>query len=134
MDGNACISKKKAILCVDDEVIIVYSLKQELVNHFGDAYQYRCATSAAEGMAVLDELDAEGIEVAVIITDWLMPGMKGDDFLMQVRKTHQGIKSVLITGQADQEAVERAKRDAGVSTVLRKPWHPQDLIDAIQSA
>lgn len=125
--------EKKAIVCVDDEAIIVYALKQELSNHFGDQYVYECAMNATEALSIIDELTEEGVGIAVIITDWLMPGTKGDELLIQLRKKHHDLKSIMITGQADQEAIERAKNDAGVSMVLRKPWLTKDLINAVQS-
>jgi CheY-like chemotaxis protein len=130
--GNASMGKK-AIVCVDDEAIIVHALKHELSNYFGDQYLYECAMNASEALLIIDELMVEGIEIAVIITDWLMPGTKGDELLIQIREKHGDIKSIMITGQADQAAIDRAKNDAGVSIVLEKPWLMEDLIGAIQS-
>ncbi len=130
MAGNT--TDKRAIVCVDDEVIIVLSLIQELRNYFGDQFIYESAMNAGEAMSILGELSEEGIEVAIIITDWLMPGMKGDDFLIKIREKNPGIKSILITGQADEKAVERAVKEANVCAVLRKPWYPDDLLNALR--
>jgi DNA-binding NarL/FixJ family response regulator len=124
---------KKAILCVDDEALIVLSLKQELSNYFGERFLYESALNADEAMSIIDELVAEGILVILIITDWLMPGLKGDEFLIKVRERHPEIKSIMITGQADDTAIERAKSLAGVSAVLRKHWSRDGLIGAIKS-
>ncbi len=125
--------EKKAILCVDDEAIVVLSLKQELTSCFGDRFIYEGAMNAGEAMEIIDELVGEGIVVILIITDWLMPGIKGDEFLVKVRERHPGIKSIMITGQADDAAIERAKRLAGVSAVLRKPWSKDGLIGVIRA-
>ncbi len=124
---------RKAILCVDDEMIIVLSMKLELANYFGDRFLYEGAMDAREAMKLLDELAAEGTAVALIITDWLMPGMKGDELLIRVRERHPDIKSILITGQADEAAIIRAKTEAGVYEVLKKPWHNEALIAAIEA-
>lgn len=124
---------RKAIMCVDDELIILLSLKQELANYFGNRFLYESAMDAYEAMKIIDELVAEGVVVILIITDWLMPGLKGDEFLIKVRERHPGIKSIMITGQADEAAIRRARTEAGVSEVLRKPWSREGLIGAIQA-
>ena len=41
----------------------------------------------------------------IIVSDWLMPGMKGDEFLIQVHQKFPHIVKVLLTGQADSEAI-----------------------------
>ena len=51
---------KKAILCVDDEAIIVMSIKQELKAHFRERLLYETALSAADGLSIIDEL-SEGL-------------------------------------------------------------------------
>ena len=66
---------KRAILCVDDEAIILIALKQELKIHFGDRFTYETAINALDALKAIDELSAEGIEIAVVISDWRMPGM-----------------------------------------------------------
>ena len=66
---------KKAILCVDDEAIILLSVKQELQSHFRERFIYETALSAKEALVIIDELSAEGIVFILVISDWLMPGM-----------------------------------------------------------
>ena len=124
---------KKAILCVDDEAIIVFSLKQELSNYYGDRYIYESAMNADDAIELVDELTGEGTDVCLIITDWLMPGLKGDEFLIRLKDRHPEIKSILITGQADETAIQRAKEVAGVTAVLEKPWFTEDLINAVKT-
>jgi len=65
---------KPIILCVDDEVVILDSLKGELRAAFGSAYGYETADSAAEALELMEELSAEEIPLVVIVSDWLMPG------------------------------------------------------------
>lgn len=71
---------KKAILCVDDEKIILDSLKEQIENRMGAGYIYETAENAEEGLEVIEELIEEGAEVLIIVSDWLMPGIKGDEF------------------------------------------------------
>ena len=126
------IGQRRAILCVDDEKLILLSLIRELKNSFGDEYIYEKATDAREAYAVIDELAQEGIKLILIISDWLMPGIKGDEFLETVRKKYPGIKAVMITGQADQEVINRLLESGCVSDVIEKPWNPERLIAAVR--
>jgi CheY-like chemotaxis protein len=123
-----------AILCVDDENIILESLKEQLRRNFGNRYLYEMANSADEAWIVIEELCADGIEILVIVSDWLMPGIKGDEFLTQVHKRFPHILTVLLTGQADEAAIARARRDANLFACLHKPWSEEELIKTVSSA
>ncbi len=122
-----------AILCVDDEEIVLRSLKEQIYDYFGDKYLYETAENAEEAWEVIEELADDSVEILVIVSDWLMPGMKGDEFLIAVHKKFPGIVKVILTGQAEPEAIERAKKNANLHRCLRKPWKIEELIEAIQS-
>ena len=98
---------KPAILCVDDESIILTSLTRQLKQVFDDAYVYEMAESADEAFEIIEELEADEINVIVIVSDWLMPGMKGDEFLIKVHQKFPNVVKILLTGQADKRAIER---------------------------
>lgn len=118
---------KKAIVCVDDENIILSSLGEQIENIFGGEFMYEYAENAEEGMEVLEELTEENIKVLVIVSDWLMPGKKGDEFLIDVHKKFPNIIKVMLTGQADQSAIENAKKNAGLYACINKPWTADQL-------
>ncbi len=124
--------KQNAILCVDDEPIILISLKQELKKKFGSKFSYETAVNGDEALEIIDELVVNGVDVILILSDWLMPGIKGDEFLIMVHKKYPTIQSILITGHADAKAVERVKKEAGTYTVLSKPWNPKELLEAVE--
>ncbi|HAG80524.1 MAG TPA: hypothetical protein DCL61_04970, partial [Cyanobacteria bacterium UBA12227] len=69
------------MLCVDDEVVVLNSLKIQLKNEFGDTYLYEVAESADEALEIIEEFHEDEIRILLIVSDWLMPGMKGDEFL-----------------------------------------------------
>ena len=123
--------RKKAILCVDDESIILDSLTEQLEKHFGSNYIYESAENADEGLEIIKELIEDKIEILIIVSDWLMPGMKGDEFLIKVHEKHPGIGKVLLTGQARQESINKAAEEAELYAVLNKPWLKEELIDII---
>jgi len=122
-----------AILCVDDEIVVLDSLKIQLKKEFGDTYLYEMAESADEALEVIEELEDENIKVLVIVSDWLMPGMKGDELLIQVHKKFPKIIKVMLTGQADEDAIERAQNQANLHRCLYKPWDGKELIETIKA-
>lgn len=122
---------EKAILCVDDERIILSSLRTQLCDSLGDNYSFEFAESADEALEVIEELEEDNVEIALIISDWLMPGTKGDEFLIRVHKKHPHSGKILLTGQADEAAVMRAKLNANLHLVLAKPWSQAELLEAL---
>ncbi|MCP4694693.1 MAG: response regulator [Desulfobacterales bacterium] len=124
---------KKAILCVDDEKIVLSSLKSQIRKHFGNEFTYEFAQSAEEAEEVMEEFEEDGVQVMVVVSDWLMPGVKGDEFLIRVHEKYPEIVKFLLTGQADEAAVERARENANLQGCLHKPWTEQELIRIIQT-
>ncbi|MCP2728397.1 response regulator [Limnofasciculus baicalensis] len=122
-----------AILCVDDEVLVLESIEIELKKTFKDDYLYEFAESADEALEIIDELIEDGVDIVVIVSDWLMPGMKGDELLVTVHRKYPRIITIMLTGQADLAAIERAKNQAQLHALLHKPWDTQELIAAIKS-
>lgn len=126
--------RRSAILCVDDEALVLRSLKEQLQRRFGVRYLYETAGSANEAWEVINELCFEEIELLIIVSDWLMPGIKGDEFLAQVHQRFPKIVKVMLTGQADEAAIERARRDANLHACLHKPWSEAELAQVVESA
>lgn len=124
---------KKSILCLDDEQTILTSLKGQLKRNFGSEYAYEFAESPDEALELIQELVDDGVEILLIVSDWLMPEMKGDEFLIEVHKKFPGIVKIMLTGQADGEAVKRAEQEANLFKCLSKPWNETELIETIQS-
>lgn len=124
---------KQVILCVDDEAVVLNSLKIQLRKEFGDIYLYEFAESADEAMEIIEELEEENSHILVIVSDWLMPGIKGDEFLIRVHEKYPNIVKVMLTGQAEESAIERAKKQANLHSCLYKPWNGKELVDTIKS-
>ena len=126
--------EQKAILCVDDELIILMALMQEIKQNFGNRFVYVKATNADDALSTIEEMEEEGISVSLIISDLLMPGTKGDEFLEIVNNRYNGIKSILITGLADKETLVRIKNIESVLGILKKPWPKMELKNLIKEA
>jgi CheY-like chemotaxis protein len=128
------IMSSSAILCVDDEIIILESLREQLQRHFGDQFVYELAENVDEAWAVIDELYEDGVRILAIVSDWLMPGVKGDEFLIAVHQRYPNILTVMLTGQAEESAIERVRTEANLCACLRKPWTEVELVETIQTA
>jgi len=124
---------KPVILCVDDERMVLHSLRTQLAAAFGDAYIYEGAEDAEEALDVISELYDEESHVIVIISDWLMPGINGDELLIRIHKEYPNVIKIMLTGQADEVAIDRAQKQANLHCCLSKPWLESDLLETIKS-
>ncbi len=124
---------KKAIICVDDEDIILEALKDQLGNFFAD-FDIETASTALEAMEIYDELIEAGVEVPVVISDYLMPGTRGDEFLIKVHQTNPDTLTILLTGHANLEGITNAINRANLYRFIPKPWDREDLILTVREA
>ena len=124
---------KPVILCVDDERMVLQSLRTQLAAAFGDAYIYEGAEDAEEALDVISELYDEESHVILIISDWLMPGIRGDELLIQIHKDYPNVIKIMLTGQADEVAIDRAQKQANLHRCLSKPWSEAHLLETIKS-
>lgn len=118
---------KPTIICVDDEPMILQSLKGQLRRSFSKELSFEMLESGKEALEVLDELIESGIEVPMVIADHLMPGMKGDELLVKIHSKYPKILKVMLTGQADAIAVGNALNEGNLYRFLSKPWQEEDL-------
>ena len=123
--------EKGVLLCVDDEIIVLTALKDQLRRAFGSEFHIDVAESAEEALELLDELALDGHTLLVIVSDWLMPGMKGDQFLIEAHERFPSVVKIMLSGQAESAAVDRARREAGLHDFLAKPWNAETLVESI---
>lgn len=125
---------KLVILCVDDEVIVLFSLKEQLKRHFSrKGYAIEIAESPREALEIIDEFN-DNNTIVVVISDWLMPGMKGDEFLRQVHMKNPKAIKIMLTGQADEKAINLAREKANLFDCIYKPWDVDNLMNTIERA
>lgn len=125
------MSNKRVMLFVDDDLIMVKLLKNTLSATYKDDFLYATALSAVEALNDIEKLYAAGVEVALIITDWLMPEMKGDEFILKVHENHPEIKTIMISGYASPQVIENISEKLKLSAFITKPWDVNILISEI---
>ncbi len=130
-------NKKPVIICVDDEANILKSLRAELQEAISNEYLIEIAEGGEEALELIDELLEDGYEVPLIISDHIMPDMKGDELLKHVHVISPKTLKIMLTGQADLEAVGRAIKYAKLYRYIAKPWETEDLrltvVEAVNS-
>lgn len=125
---------RKTIICVDDEKIVLTSLISQLRRTLGKEYHCEGFMSAEEAWEFIDELYADGFMADLIICDWLMPRVRGDEFLIRVHKRFPDVPMIMLSGQADPKAVERAQAEARLFKFVPKPWIKDELMILVQQA
>ncbi|MDD4921545.1 MAG: hybrid sensor histidine kinase/response regulator [Bacteroidales bacterium] len=125
---------KQAIICVDDEDIIIEALKDQLGPFFENQYLIETATTAEEALEIYDELIESGYEVPVVISDYLMPNMRGDEFLINIHAKNPKTLKILLTGHANIEGIANAINNANLYRYIPKPWDRDDLILTVREA
>ncbi|GET38427.1 response regulator [Microseira wollei] len=123
-----------AIICVDDEEIVLRILQDQLRLFFGKDYYMAIASSGKDALAIIAELQENNVDVALVISDQMMPGMKGDELLIQVHTYYPKTMTVLLTGQADTQAIVNAVNRANLYRYIPKPWDETDLILTVSEA
>ena len=85
------------------------------------------AKNAREALDLMEELQQDGEQLAVVIADQIMPGMKGVELLEEVHRRSPQTMKILLTGQAGLDAVVYAINRAGLNQYIPKPWDEPDL-------
>ncbi len=119
-------------MCVDDDPSVLFSLKAELRNRFLARFQYETAENAIEALDLISELTFEKVTILLVVSDWLMPGMKGDEFLAALRKEYPHIRAIMLTGQVDPMSSESVLKNGLAEAIIAKPWNSKHLMDTIE--
>src|SRR5919202_93410 len=125
---------KQVIICVDDETTVLRSLKAELKRVVGNDYYIEIAEGGEEALELVEELLENGDEIPLIISDYIMPDMKGDELLKCVHQFSPKTLKIMLTGQADLEAVGEAIKYANLYRYIAKPWQAEDLNLTVKEA
>lgn len=113
-------SKTNVVLLVDDEEMVVTSIKSFLT--LETDYEVVSFTSPREALEYV-----KTSKVDLVISDYLMPDMDGIEFLAGVKDFQPQATRVLLTGYADKENAIKAINDVGLYQYIEKPWENEDL-------
>ena len=88
------------------------------------------AASAEEALALWAEQKGA---VDLLLTDVVMPGMSGHQLAGRLRDERPGLRTLYISGHADEVITQRGMLQPGIN-LLRKPFTPRDLVQAVADA
>jgi len=116
----------KQVLLLDDNAPQL--TMREMVLRKG-AIECHVATSAQSALALLRSASGQS-KIGAVVTDHLMPGMDGVEFVRQLRSFDPNIPVIVISGLPD---ADREYKDLNVIFRL-KPCEPEDLIALVKNA
>ncbi len=122
MPKSAPVLQQKRILVVDDEPFVCDAVKMML--NF-DGHVVDTASNARDALAIFDQGKFD-----LIITDFAMPEMKGDELAAAIKAKCPNQPVVMITAYAEMLQAS-GKNMPGVDLVISKPFLLENLRDAI---
>ena len=116
---------KSRVLIVDDDVAIRNAVRRLLVRA---EFNVTTANSALEALELLktQRFDA-------IVTDIMMPGMDGLEFLRLLRRSDRELPVIILTGHPTLESAVMAVKEGGFRYVM-KPFEADELSSAVREA
>lgn len=122
--GTAASSAK--VLVVDDEECVRQVAGAVLRNN---GYNVVFASDGQEAMMVFQE---QCSQIEVVLLDLVLPALHGAQVLERMRRLKPGVKVLLTSGYAAQEA-ERLCGPNGARAFLQKPFTAEGLVEAVRS-
>jgi putative two-component system response regulator len=114
------------VLFVDDEKNVLYSLERAFMD---SGMLVLTAGSAFEAMEIL-----KSNEIAVIVSDNLMPGMSGIELLSRAREISPESVRIILTAHADIRSAIDAINKGEVYRFITKPWEDDEIREIVLGA
>jgi len=110
-------------LVVDDATFIRDMVKKQLRDRIPGAEVF----DATDGNRAIAQLKKQRVDV--ILSDWEMPGLSGEEFLKWVRTEYEFKETpfIMVTSRGDKDHVVKAVQ-AGVSDFISKPFTSDELL------
>jgi CheY-like chemotaxis protein len=124
---------KYAIICVDDDFLILETLKFQLSKCIDE----RCALiesflSPEDALLTIQDLVEVGLNMIFVIVDFQMPEMNGAKFIRVVKDRYPEIPCLMLSGEANAIQIEELESDNLLFSFIGKPWSETHLINAMQ--
>jgi DNA-binding NtrC family response regulator len=110
------------VLIVDDESDILEILQDVLSLEFEKIH---LATDAKKALEIIKANDID-----IVLTDFHMPGVAGDELVRLIRSAGLQTPVVFITGDASRDLAMSSVR-LGVSDILEKPFKADNVVEVI---
>lgn len=116
------------VLIADDHRLIVEGVKTKLAEYAPDI-TFVVAMDLAGLDAVLDRLDAEPVDLAIV--DLAMPGTHGHEHVIALRARAPSVPVIVLSGSED-TALIRTLLELGVQGFIPKAYSPDVMLSAVR--
>jgi CheY-like chemotaxis protein len=123
--ANMPTGRKELVLLVDDEESIRLVVGQTL-----EGFGYRVVT-AADGATAVATFAKRQREIAVVLTDMMMPGIDGIATIRGMKAIDPHVRVIAATGLLTEERILKAT-EAGATAFLRKPFSAEALLRTVR--
>lgn len=121
------------ILIVDDELIILESLRIQINRILPEQLFLEAASTGAEAFQVIDELKAEGKNLLLVMTDYHLDDMKGISILQHAHDQFPTVQKIILSGQANLDELNEFKQTVNIDAIVNKPWDFEDIARFIRT-
>ena len=125
------MNSNKVILIVDDELIILESLRIQISRILPDVVLLEAASSGDEAIQLIDEFYNENKDLVLVISDFNLDDLKGTDILKHAVSKFSNVEKVILSGQSNTELIQQFKNEYGLAAVIDKPWNFGEIQEII---
>ena len=120
------------ILIIDDIVMNHKILKEQLSS---ETCKCISVNSARKGLAVLAKAAEKNIPIDLVIVDYQMPHMTGEDFI-RIVKTHESYKHIplILYSSVGDDGLKQRLKNLGVNGYITKPTRHHELLRTVSKA
>jgi two-component system, cell cycle sensor histidine kinase and response regulator CckA len=113
----------ETILLVEDDNA-VRAVAMSILKRAG--YTVIEAGNAGEALLICEQ---NGEQIQLLLTDYIMPHMTGDQLILRLRRIVPGLPNIIMSGYMKRVNSEKLETDA----VLTKPFKPEDLLRVVRT-
>jgi len=117
--GPSMSNSQTRFLFIDDEDLVLNALKRTLRK---EPFEIQFTNDPESAFRLVTEH-----AIDVVISDQSMPNMTGVEFFSILRRLHESVIRVMMSGQSDRETTVRAINEGQVHRFIEKPWGNDDL-------
>lgn len=125
------MNSNKVILIVDDELIILESLRIQISRILPDVVLLEAASSGDEAIQLIDEFYNENKDLVLVISDFNLDDLKGTDILKHAVSKFSTVEKVILSGQSNTELIQQFNNEYGLAAVIDKPWNFGEIEEII---
>lgn len=125
---------RQAIICVDNDSLILEQLESVIIDNFGEIYVVEIAKSPKEVLGVIKALEDINIHTAVLLTGYTMSEMNGINLIKIINETYPKTKTILLAGQVGLEIIQEAINSIDLYRFIKIPYKKEEIVQMVNDA